>query len=286
MNAQKTFTLEDAQAACDALVRERARDLWLAALFLPAPARPHALALYAFAQELIRTPDIVSQPTLGEIRLQWWAEIVEGERAGEAAGHPVARALLEAVARYRLPRAALGAMIEARRADLYADPPDSLNDLEGALGETWSALFRLVCFILADGEDPGGADACGHAGVAFGLCELFADLPRAASRGRCRIPRDVLARHGAIIEAAAAGLSSPALVAALAEMRDHASRHAREAALAAQSASPLVRLAVLPATLAPLRLAAFARARDPFAGVKEPAQWRRQWALWRAARAI
>ncbi len=280
------LAIAEAHAACDALVRERARDLWLAALFLPPAARPHALALHAFAQELIRTPDIVSQPALGEIRLQWWAAVVEGQRAGEGAGHPVARALLEAVERFQLPRAALLAMIEARRQDLYADPPARMNDLEGYLGETWSALFRLVSFVVAEGRDPGGADACGHAGVAFGLSEALLDLPRAAARGRCVAPRDVLARHGALAEAAAAGLMSPALRAAFEDLRASCAMHAQAVEDAARASSREVALAVLPVALVRARLKVFARAADPFAGVREIAQWRRQWILWRAARAI
>jgi phytoene synthase len=235
---------------------------------------------------LIRTPDIVSQPALGEIRLQWWAEIVEGRRQGEAAGHPVARALLAAADAFRLPRAPLLAMIEARRGDLYADPPPSLNDLEGYCGETWSALFRLVSFVVAQGEDPGGAEAMGHAGVAWGITEILRDLPRAAARGRCLAPRDVLAQHGALAEAAAAGLMSPAMGAALGHLRDVAQSHAQAAQRAARDAAPAARAAILPLALVPARLEIFARARDPFAGVAEIAQWRRQWILWRAARAI
>ena len=34
------------------------------------------------------------EPLPGEIRLQWWREVLGGERPGEAGAHPVAAALL------------------------------------------------------------------------------------------------------------------------------------------------------------------------------------------------
>ena len=62
--------------------------------------------------------------------------------------------------------------------------------------------------------------------------------------------------------------------------------HAQAVEDAARASSREVALAVLPVALVRARLKVFARAADPFAGVREIAQWRRQWILWRAARAI
>ena len=58
--------------------------------------------------------------------------------------------------------------------DLYDDTMPTLNDLEGYCGETSSSLIRLGAMILADGSDPGAADAAGHAGVAYALTGLLA----------------------------------------------------------------------------------------------------------------
>lgn len=282
--------LSAAYAACEASLREGAgedRDAWLAALFVPAPARAHVHALYAFAREIARVPDIVSQPTLGEIRLQWWAEAIEGGRAREAASHPIAAALFDTIARFNLPRTAFTALIEARRFDLYADPMPSLNDLEGYCGETRGALMRMAAIVLAGGRDPGGADAAGHAGAALGLARILSDLPRQAARSQCFLPRDVLARHGALPEAVAAGLMSPALAAALADLRETAREHLRSAWAAAGAMESAARAALLPAALTgPLLRRMESRGFDPFRDSAEPAQWRRQWALWRAARRL
>lgn len=287
---QDTAALVEAYAACEATLREGSsvdRDAWLASLFIPAAARKHVQALYAFAREIARVPVIVSDPTLGEIRLQWWREALEGPRMGEAASHPVAAALFDTMQRFNLPVHALIALVEARRFDLYADPMPSLNDLEGYCGETQGSLMRLASIVIAEGRDPGGGDAAGHAGVALGIARILAELPGHAARTQCFIPRDVLARHGALPEASAAGLMSPALEAALGEMRQIARAHVRAAWAGVAAMERDARVALLQTALVePLLRRMEARGFDPFRHRAEPPQWRRQWALWRAARKL
>ena len=163
----------------------------------------------------------------------------------------------------------------------------SLNDLEGYCGETQASLMRLASIVVAGGRDPGGADAAGHAGAALGIARILADLPVHAARGQCFIPADVLARHGALPQAVAAGLTSPALAAALAEMRGVARRHARAARAAAAQMEQGARAAILPVALVePLLRTIEKRGFDPFRDRASPPQWRRQWALWRAARTL
>ena len=281
--------LQDAYAACEESLRggsDADRDIWLATLFAPSQTRRHIYALYAFSREIARIPEIVSQPTLGEIRIQWWIEALEGARAGEAASHPVGAAVLDTIARFRLPVAPLVALAEARRFDLYADPTPSLNDLEGYCGETVSALIRLASIIAAGGsDDPGGAEAAGHAGVALGVARLIADLPMYAARGNCYLPADVLARHGALPEAAAAGLSSPAMIAAVDELRQLARDHAARAWSAARAMAPAGRVALLPLALVD-PLVKCGAGEDPFRPRSPLPQWRRQWRLWRASRRL
>jgi len=274
--------LQQSYSHCEALLRDRDIDAWLAGLFAPERSRRHLHALYAFSNEIARIAYIVSEPALGEIRLQWWAEAIAGERAQESAANPVCAAVLDTMRIARLPVEPLLALIEARRFDLYHDPMPSLADLEGYCGETVSALFRLAALALCEGEEAGGADACGHAGVAFGLTSILADLPRHAARGRCFLPSDLLARHGALPEAAAAGVVSEPLLAALAELRACARDHLTAAcghgdALDIRARPALALLALVEPCLRRMER----RGYDPFASDVRPPQWRRQWALWR-----
>src|SRR5690242_2632223 len=94
-------------AHCENLVRAGDKDRWLASLFAPADRRPPLHALYAFNLEVARVRELAREPMAGEIRLQWWREVIAGTRPGEAAAHPVAAALLETIARFGLSRETL-----------------------------------------------------------------------------------------------------------------------------------------------------------------------------------
>ena len=135
---------EDASAFayphCEALVREGDPDRYWASLFAPADKRPHLNALYAFNFEIARVREAVREALVGEIRLQWWRDALQGEARGDVKANPVAAALDDTIVKFRLPRHALVTLIDARIFDLYDDPMPSLNDLEGYCGETASAL--------------------------------------------------------------------------------------------------------------------------------------------------
>lgn len=277
-----TPALKDAFVHCETLLRDQDRTSWLASLFAPAKSRPHIQALYAFASEIDKIPSIVSEPALGEIRLQWWSEVVEGQRAGEAVANPVSAALSETIKANRLPAAALANFIAAKRFDLYADPMASLNDLEGYCGDTHGALFRLASIILCEGREPGGADTCGLAGAAAGLTRILADLPRHAARGQCYVPKDVLERHGALVEGVAAGLATTPVRETLRELRDIARRHMAAAIAGREKLDKRAHPALVPLSLvAPLLNRMERRGYEPFTTVIELPQWRSQWAMWR-----
>jgi phytoene synthase len=278
----ETARAADPASTCEALVKAYDHDRWLACLLAPARHRPHLFALYAFSVEIARVRETVTQPGLGEIRLQWWREALDGARAGEAAAHPVACALLETIEARRLPRAPFLALIEARVFDLYDDPVPTLGFLEGYAAETASALFRLASLIVADGRDPGGAAASGGAGVAYAVVGLLRAAPWHAAQGRSMIPSDLLARHGASPAEMRAGRATPGLLAATAEMRALARKRWREARQGLGEMEKSARVALAPAALVPLYLRALEKpGLDPFHDVVDAPQWRKQWALWR-----
>lgn len=271
-------------AYCSDLVRAQDRDRFLAALFAPPAVRNDLLALYAYNVEIARVREVVREALPGEVRLQWWRELIEGHGRGDVTGHPVASALLDTLGRHGLPRGALLNLIEARVFDLYDDPMPSLNDLEGYAGETASALLQLSVHILAGGPRPELADACGHGGVAIALTGLMRALPVHAARGQCFLPADLLARHGASRDDVVARTPTPGLLATLADLRAHAARHFAAAQQGLADAPRALAPAFLTLALVPGDLRALARVRDPFRAVGGLSPLRRQWTLWRAAR--
>lgn len=149
-------------------------------------------------------PDVVTTPTLGEVRLKWWSDALVEALVGDGSPEtPVLRAISRTIIRHALPIAPFTALIEARSADLYSDPPATLADLEGRLGETESVLFQMAA-IITGARGPETADAAGHAGIAYGLARHLGRFASERARGRTILPADVLHK---------AGLSAPEIFA-------------------------------------------------------------------------
>jgi len=271
--------MQDAFAHCAALVRSADRDRFLATLFAPAERRDALFALYAFNAEVARVRDIARQALPGEIRLQWWSEVLDGTRAEEARANPVAFALLAAIERHALSAAALQDLIEARRFDLYDEPMRTLDDLETYARRTTSTLFALALQILVDGAPVVVAEP---AGKAYAIASLLRAFAVHASRGQCYVPLDITERHNVKTADIFAGRSTSGLALALAELRS-VCRHHLAAVHGEIGAVPGAALPVL-LPLAPLRqLLDRMERRAPFENVDLP-PWRRQWLIWRAAR--
>ena len=271
----------DAYGRTAEAVRTRDRDRYVADLFAPEPARKHLFALHAFNAEVARVRDVVSDPALGEIRLQWWRDAIA---QGDGGGNPIATALTDTIARFSLPRQAFDQLIDARLFDLYNDPMPTLNDLEGYAGETSSSLFQLAAIVLAGRQDPGTATAAGHAGVAYAIAGLMRALPRHAARRQCYVPEAMIVSRSVDKEAMFAGDATPELRRLLADLRTIARQHLAEAERELGEIDPVLKPAFLPLALVRPYLERMDRPDyQPFAGV-DLAPWRRQWIVWRAAR--
>ena len=277
MNAD---ALAEAYVHCGQIARVNERDLWLAALFAPAPLRPHLHALAAFAYETGGVAARVREPLAGEMRLAWWREALAGARPAEAAGAPIAAAVTDTMARFALPVSAFENWLQALTFDVYDDPMESLEALEGYGIATGGALIALRARVLAEGHETGAQAATDAAGAGLALTRAVLDFAL-GRRHPLLTPRALIERHGVSFAQARAGSGGDGLRAALVELADAAAARFDEAE---------AHLAALPSALAPafaplatarLDLKRWRRAAAPFAPA---APWRRQWALWLWAR--
>ena len=273
--------MQDAFAYCAELVRTADRDRFLSALFAPAEHRAALHALYAFNVEVARVREVAREPLPGEIRLQWWSEVLRGERAEEARANPVASALLTVIERYRLASAKLTALIDARCFDLYDDPMARLTDLEAYASKTSSALIALAAQLLAS-ENEVTETVANPAGIAYAIAGLVRAFPLHAARRQLYVPLELLERHGVEPQDIFAGKSSKNLRAVFADLQDVVRRHLLAAHQQIAALPDAALPAFLPVALVRPSLDRLAR-RDPFAPA-ELSPWRRQWLIWRAAR--
>ena len=268
---------------CAALVREADRDRYLSALFAPGERRDALLALYAFNVEIARVRDVAREPMPGEIRLQWWREVLSGERDGEAAAHPVAAALMESLRQHKIAPDRLSAIVDAHTFDLYDEPLPTLDDLDNYAVMTQSALIDVAAEML-------GADRSASmmlirgAGIALTVTGVLAGLARHAARGQLYIPLEVLDRHGVKREDILAHHVGEPLKAALAELRRHVRRQLAAGRAEISDAPAALLPALLPVALvAPTLRPMDRRGYEPF-DVQPLSLLKRQWLLWRAAR--
>lgn len=263
-------------------VRSADRERYLAALYAPADKRDALLALYAFNAEIAGIRDKIREALPGEMRLQWWRDVISG--TGSGAGQPVAEALLDAIRTHRLPEAAFQNMLDARIFDLYDDPMPSRTDLEGYCGETAGALLQLAALILDPGAAPGVAERAGHAGCAQAITGLLRLLPQHRRRGRCFVPRDLLAAVGTTPEEFVAGEGGPQASRAVEAMAALAGEHLAAFEARAGKLPEKLRPAFLPVALCRSLLARMAG--DPEAALTRHVDlpsWRKHWLYFRHA---
>jgi len=267
-----------------AFLRDADRDRYLACLLTPEEKRRDLVALYAFNAEIARIRDVVREPLPGEIRLQWWRDVLSGSRDGSATGAPIAAALLATMDRHDLPPGVFEAYLDARVFDLYDDPMPDRATFEGYGGETASALIQLSIMVLDPSAAPHSADLAGHAGIAQLVAGCLLMLPVHCARGQVYVPGDILAAAGldrdGFLAARDPDAVSRALQAFIAFGRDHLDK----ARAALSSAPSSVRGALLTASLAqPVFDRAEKRGAACLRESVQLAQWRRQWRLFRAA---
>ncbi|QSZ56734.1 phytoene/squalene synthase family protein [Rhizobium sp. ZX09] len=267
---------------CLATLRDTDRDRYLACLLSPADRRNALSALYAFNAEIARIRDSVREALPGEVRMQWWRDLLEGSPHGDSQSHPVASALLETIERYRLPRPVLSDMIEARIFDLYDDPFEDRNALEGYAGETASALIQLASLVLSPEEAAASAEAAGHAGVAQAMAGMLLLMPLHRRRGQVYIPADMLSAAGLDRETFLEGTDRQRIGIAIELFAAHALDHIEKARRARISGS--VFAAYLPVAISgPVITAARKAGAGVFEGEVQLSQLRRQWLLAKAS---
>jgi NADH dehydrogenase [ubiquinone] 1 alpha subcomplex assembly factor 6 len=257
------------EAYCANLVRTGDRDRFLCALTAPTRTRRALLALLAFHHEVARTREVVREPLLGGIRLQWWRESLDEARQGRPRAHPVVEEL--AAVAGMLPHERLSRLIDARERDLDESPFADLEALEAYVGATAGELAHASLDVVGAG-DGSAAAAARHVGLAWGLVGLIRAAPFHATRRRFYLPQDRLLLAGVSQEAMVAGRPEPGLVSVLEEIAARAAQHLANARAMRRGIPRTALPALLPARLAELYLARLRRARfDVFEGVPDPA---------------
>lgn len=265
-------------------VRVHDRDRYLTAALAPRGARDALMTLYAFNAELTRIPDMVQEPMLGDIRLQWWRDALDAAGSGEHTGAPVTDSLIRVMAEYELPKPLLIGMIDARGSDLAGGAFNDLQAVRAYLQKTAGTAFALSARILAS-ADVKTDRASAASALAVGLTALLRALPMDASRGRLMLPAAELRNAGVDPERVLAGEAGDGLAEALSGLRGEVRNALGEARREVKALPPEPRAAFAPLALVEPYLSALERAgHEPLRDIADINPLRRFWRLWRAAR--
>jgi len=280
---QDSAQAREASGFCAELVRSHDFVRYASTLFVPVPQRRALLALYAFNVEVSRVRAQVSQSLPGEMRLQWWSDMLAGMEHGGVAGNPVAGELLLAIQTWRLPVGRLSRLIEEHQFDLYDDPMPTMAALEGYINDTSSALFSLATAVF--GQSSSDIEHLArHAGLAQGITQVMTSLPLDASRRQLFVPQQVLTNHGCGIEDVFAGRETPNLRAAFDRLLSEARDHLTTAFELMATVAPEVRPVFLPLAQVRRDLARLSRADNDLFAPRLPSRIQTLWTLWRASR--
>lgn len=174
-------------SACAELVQKGDPDKYLTAMTAPEDKQKHLLALYAFNLEIARAPWVTQEEMIAEMRLQWWQDALDDMREGKPARqHNVIVDLAETVDQCELPLDKLSAMVEARRTDIYKDPPKDLAAFDDYINRTSGHLMTLAAKTL--GVDEQAMPHIADFAYGVGVANLLKALPDLYSRGHHPLP--------------------------------------------------------------------------------------------------
>ena len=182
-------------SSCGEIARAHDRDRYLCALFALPPEREALFALLAFNHEVAKTREAVSEAMLGQIRLQWWREAIDGIVDGTPRQHEVVLPLADAFRTFGLDRAPFDVILDAREVDLEDAPFRASEDLLNYARDTAGSLSRIA-FQILDVTDAPTVSAGEEIAMAWCLTGLLRSTPFLARGKRLMLPRDMLEAHG------------------------------------------------------------------------------------------
>lgn len=182
-----------ALSTCGQIVRDHDRDRFLLSMFAPPETREALWALFAYNHELAKAREVVSDSTLGLIRLQWWREAVgcvyENKAQPENA---IINALALAIKAHDLPRELFDTLAYAREFDLENVSPGNLEGLLNYADFTSTPLMKLA--VKVTGDDP-EMEPVYPVAVNYALAGILRAVPAHAGQGRCYLPEDLMVKH-------------------------------------------------------------------------------------------
>ena len=164
--------------ACAAWVQRGDPDRFAATLAAPPAARAKLWPIYAFNLEVARAPWVSTQPLIAEMRLQFWRDVLDADKAP---AHEVAGPLHALLGQTQGLAELLDKIVDARRRDITREAFASPAEFDAYIEETSATLLWAAALTL--GADPEAETAFRALGWAAGLANYLRAVPALSARG-------------------------------------------------------------------------------------------------------
>jgi 15-cis-phytoene synthase len=186
--------LQKAYAVCDRITNQHSKSFHLASGLLPEEKRSAVRALYAFCRIV---DDIVDESNLEveekQSKLDYWKKVVQSSNAPET--DPVARAWVDTLNRYHIPRQYALQLIEGVSRDLTQTRYQSFEDLATYCYGVASTVGLMSMYIIGFSKN----DALPYAiklGVALQMTNILRDVGEDYRKGFLYLPQEELIEFG------------------------------------------------------------------------------------------
>jgi phytoene synthase len=184
---------EAARRYCAQITRHQAANFYYGMRLLPPPKRDALFAIYAFARRIDDIGDGRLPAERKRLLLDEAAQSLDRDPGGDL----VMVALRDAEHRYPLPRQSLLDLIDGVRMDVAGTSYESFGELVVYCRRVAGSIGRL-CVAVYGSKDASAGQLADDLGVALQLTNILRDVREDADRGRIYLPREDVARFGAL----------------------------------------------------------------------------------------
>lgn len=262
-------------------MRDRDPDRYACALFAGDKHLAAMIGLLSFHHELAHSRDDVSEAMIGDIRLQWWRDALDGIFAGTPRKHPTAELLAEVAESQVLDRRLLDSMIDGRAECHNPDGIQTWQDLEDWIYKTSGRLAETMLSVMGV-TDANSHAAMRHVVVGYGLTGMARAVAAMGRQGNVVLPRQEMKALGLAPEAIMRGKEEENLPVLIYDMLDIANGHLAEARKLRSKIDPQAISVLLQARLADYYIVRTKKAGYSFENPVQIGALRRQLRLTRA----
>ena len=176
---------------CLDTVQRTDHEHFLTNLLLPASVKTDAFAVRALSSEISGVRDSVSDKTLGQVRLQFWIDTVQGLYDDQVPQHPVAVQIYRTIKQNNVSKQLLINLISSRLNFLSDKPFNSLDDVDKYGEEAFSSVYLILLEVMKN-KNGHVKHAATQLGKCEGLLTLLRGLAHNAAKRRCYLPTQLL----------------------------------------------------------------------------------------------